>query len=180
MTDLTTYVTAHIAESEEVVSWPPSQLRLRSYITTLLPPDDLIVSVRAVIRIQEAALLVRNSDEQHILPGGRREANETFEDTVKREVLEESGWSVIIKQLLGVRHFRHLTPRPPKYVYPYPDFFQLVYLAQPLHYRANYRQEGEYEENAQFVAREELTTILLAPDQHVWLRASDKAGTSSV
>ncbi len=179
MTDLSLFLQTQVAESEEIVLWSPSRLLLKSYLTATLPPENLIVSVRAIVRTAQNVLLLRNFDEQHILPGGRREVGETFEDTIKREVLEETGWSVRVKQLLGVRHFHHLTPRPPNYAYAYPDFFQLVYLVSPLTHQADYRRESEYEQEALFIARHELNAIPLSTDQYVWLKVSDNENMNS-
>jgi 8-oxo-dGTP pyrophosphatase MutT (NUDIX family) len=44
-----------------------------------------------------------------------------LEQTVRREVLEETGWAIDPPKLLGVKHFRHLTPKPAGYSCPYPD-----------------------------------------------------------
>ena len=66
----------------------------------------------------------------HLLPGGRRDGDEPVEATLHREVREETGWEIGRLRPLGFIHFRHLTPRPEGYAYPYPDFVQLVYAAE--------------------------------------------------
>ncbi|MGE5141036.1 MAG: NUDIX domain-containing protein, partial [Rudaea sp.] len=53
-----------------------------------------------------------------------------IEETLEREVLEETGWSLRDARLLGLLHYHHLEPRPPAYRYPYPDFIQLVFVAE--------------------------------------------------
>jgi len=40
-------------------------------------------------------LVVREQNGAHLWPGGRREPNETLIETAQREVLEETGWTVI-------------------------------------------------------------------------------------
>jgi len=66
----------------------------------------------------------------YVLPGGRVEAGESLLETLKREVLEETGWTLLEAELLGLMHFHHLAPEPPDYEYPYPDFVWPVYLAE--------------------------------------------------
>jgi 8-oxo-dGTP pyrophosphatase MutT (NUDIX family) len=75
-------------------------------------------------------LVVREQNGAHVWPGGRREPNETLIQTAQREVLEETGWTVTAMRLLGFVHYRHLTPRPADYPYPYPDFFQVIFAAR--------------------------------------------------
>jgi hypothetical protein len=41
--------------------------------------------------------------------------------------MEETGCAIGGLRRLGFIHFRHVTPKPPAYAYPYPDFIQLVY-----------------------------------------------------
>ena len=105
-------------------------LRLHVYITELIPPVELITSVRAVVRYGELVVLLENPDGVHFLPGGRIEAGEAFEETLKREVAEECGLTLKRSNLAGFMHFHHLTARPQGYAYPYPDFIHLVYLAE--------------------------------------------------
>src|SRR6266498_922183 len=73
--------------------------------------------------------LVRDPRTTHLLPGGRREAGETLEETLRREVLEETAWELEEPSMLGFMHFQHLAPRPEGYCYPHPDFLQVVYRA---------------------------------------------------
>src|ERR1044071_5320209 len=116
-------------QADEQAEWPPSRLRVRTYQTTRLPPLDLVSSVRALVRQGDQILVVRDPVSVHILPGGRREPGETLMQTLEREVLEETGWTIQSPRLIGLAHFQHLTPRPEDYRYPYPDFLHLVYAA---------------------------------------------------
>jgi 8-oxo-dGTP diphosphatase len=56
--------------------------------------------------------VVRYPTGVHILPGGLRQPGETLEQTVRRKVLEKTVWAIDPPTLLGVKHFRHLTPQP--------------------------------------------------------------------
>lgn len=63
----------------------------------------------------------------NVIPGGRPEGNETPEQTVIREVLEETGWRVKPIKMIGFRYFFHTEPRSPRTDRPYPDFIQPIY-----------------------------------------------------
>jgi len=89
-----------------------------------------VTSVRAILFRGADVLVQRHQDATHILPGGRREADEGLEETLRRELLEETCWTIRSAQLLGCKHFHHLSPKPTGYRYPYPDFMQAVYTAE--------------------------------------------------
>jgi ADP-ribose pyrophosphatase YjhB (NUDIX family) len=57
-------------------------------------------------------MVVRDPGSVHILPGGRRRGGESLEQTLRRELLEETGWTINQPQLLGVRHFHQFGPTP--------------------------------------------------------------------
>ena len=120
---------------EEGIIWgSASHFLCRAYAADELPPPDLVTSVRCVVlRGDTVLVLMRVPEEQdgaHIMPGGRREPGETMEQTMRREVLEETGWEVGVARLLGVIVYRHQTPRPPGYPFPYPEFVQVIYTAE--------------------------------------------------
>ena len=95
-------------------------------------------------------LVVRDSGRSHIMPGGRIEPGEDFLETLKRELLEETDWAIAQPRLLGLMHFRHLTPKPEGYRYPYPEFMQLVYQAEAGQYEPRARENEGYELGAVF------------------------------
>ena len=170
--DNNAFFSSNVAHSEHHDQWPASTIRLRCFVTSEYPPDHLITSIRAVVAQPEGVLILSNRDEIHILPGGRREIGETYVQTLVREVQEETGWTVHVRELLGVRHFHHLTPRPAGHTFPYPDFFQLIYLTDPITYDPTHQDTDDYEENATFQTWDEAEELKLAPDQVVFLRAS--------
>jgi 8-oxo-dGTP pyrophosphatase MutT (NUDIX family) len=91
-----------------------SPVRARTYVTDIAWPETLVSSVRAVVFRGWAVVVVRHWDgHRHVIPGGRREAGETIEQTVRREVLEESGWHVRTLKPLGFEHIQHLAKPPP-------------------------------------------------------------------
>ncbi len=116
--------------------------------------------------------MVRDPVALHILPGGRREPGETLHQTLRREVLEETGWGLEEPSLLGVRHFRHLQPKPPRYAQPYPDFFQAVYVAHAGGFDPDAREADGYELGAGFRSLAEVRRLALPPNERVFLRAA--------
>jgi ADP-ribose pyrophosphatase YjhB (NUDIX family) len=104
-------------------------LCITRYLGSELPPLEYVTSVRCVVLRGDAVLVQRDRDSVHILPGGRREAGETPEETLRRELLEETGWTVLSPEVIGFMHFHHLRPKPAGYGYPHPDFLQVVYAA---------------------------------------------------
>ena len=121
------FFSQHRFRAEGVEWWGSSQLRARSYLCDAFPPLEFVTSARAVLFSGTHVLVARNLDEHHILPGGRREPGETVEQTVRREVLEETGWEVGPLHYLGVLHYQHLLPKPRDFSYPYPDFVHVIF-----------------------------------------------------
>ena len=118
------------ARAEEDFVWGDLPIHGAYYVTAAPPPEELVTSVRAVVLCGERVLVCRNSDAVHALPGGRREPGETFEETLRREVLEETGYAIERPRLLGTAYLRHLGPKPAGYGFPHPDFLWAVYVAE--------------------------------------------------
>ena len=87
-----------------------------------------------------------------------------------REVLEETGWTIDQLQLLGVKHYHHLTPMPLDYRYPYPDFLQIIYRAHAQQYLPEAREIDGYEIETEFIPAAEALRLPLMPSDHMWLR----------
>jgi ADP-ribose pyrophosphatase YjhB (NUDIX family) len=66
-------------------------------------PTELGLSVSAMVWRGREFLLMRRADNGHWgLPGGFVELGESVADAARREVAEETGWSVEIGRLIGV------------------------------------------------------------------------------
>ena len=159
-------LTSQVAETYD---WPAARFAVNTYLHATLPPSEFITSVRAVVLRDQAVLVVQDPDGYHIVPGGRREAGESFVETVVREVLEETGWQVTVGPLLGFKHFHYLTPQPPEVSAPYPDFVQLVYVAKAVFYRPEAKEQNGYELGAAFVER---TALAVSQSEQLFLQAA--------
>lgn len=106
-----------------------TRLLVTSYVTTEIPPVALVTSVRAVVRRDDKVVALRNPDGVHVMPGGRLEPDESFEQALRREVHEETGLTLVEPRYVGFLHFEHLTAKPDNYRYPYPDGFHAMYVA---------------------------------------------------
>jgi ADP-ribose pyrophosphatase YjhB (NUDIX family) len=151
----------------------PLQLELKSYLIDAPPPAEYVTSVRAIfVREGRVGVMTNLDGTRHILPGGRVESDEDWLTTLRRELLEEGGWSFSKADLLGVISFRHLTPLPEGYPYPYPDFLQVVYLAQGSAAGDAARKESDYEVDAALVPIEEAHSLPLGTGSKMFLQAA--------
>ena len=124
-----------IAEEEMDWSGGGSELVQTRYTYELeeaaTPPADLITSVRALLSRGPEIMVMRDPGGEHIVPGGRVEDGEGLLDALKRELLEETGWTVRGEPaLVGLFHYHIHSSKPLDYPYPYPDFLQLLYKAE--------------------------------------------------
>ena len=172
MSLLADFLAKYSPNTEELVHWDDLRLHVTSYLTTATPPLAFVTSVRALVLSGSSVILVHAPDGTHILPGGRREEGEALTDTLMREVLEETGWTIDQLQLLGVKHYHHLTPEPAGYRYPYPDFLQIIYRARPQHYLPDAREIDGYEIETKFITTTEALRLPLMPSDHMWLRTA--------
>lgn len=112
--------------------WPgATEFEVASYLTTREPPVTLVTSVRAVVH-RGAGVLVFDDErgESHVLPGGRREGDESLRVALKRELLEEVSCTIAEEpRLIGTLHYRRLSELSPSHPYfgSAPDFLQAVF-----------------------------------------------------
>jgi 8-oxo-dGTP pyrophosphatase MutT (NUDIX family) len=170
MSLLAAFLAKYTPSTAEMVHWDDLRLRVTSYLTTETPPLHFVTSVRAIVLNGSSVILVHAPDGTHILPGGRREEGEALIDTLMREVLEETGWTIDQLQVLGFKHYHHLTPMPLDYPYPYPDFVQVVYRAYAQQHLPEARELDGYEIETKFIAAAEALRLPLMPSDHMWLR----------
>jgi 8-oxo-dGTP diphosphatase len=156
---------------EGEAEWPGGvRLRIRGYLTDQAPPIAYVSSVRAVVLRGDDVLVFRDKlGAAHLLPGGRREGDESIEATLRREVREETGWEIADPRPLGIIHFHHLTPRPPGYAHQYPDFVQLVYAAEAASNTPDAAIVDEWVVGSAFLPIAEAGRIGIAPGELLFL-----------
>ena len=173
MNALQEFLQRYTPHSEDTAIWQDGEITLRmvSYFCAELPPLEYVNSVRGIVLRGQEVLVMRNADGTHIMPGGRREQDESLAETLQRELLEEAGWLTDNYHLLGVIHFHHLSPKPVGYPYLYPDFVNLIYRASALEQRPAAKLVGDYELEERFVALEELLkSNLMSAGELQWLQ----------
>lgn len=177
-TELAEYLSQHTAIDEETQTWGGGSvpLQVRSYVCSEFPPEELVTSVRGIVFRETEVLVVRVLDGNvHLMPGGRREAGESFEETFRREVLEETGWTLNHVALLGFMHFFHLSPKPDGYQYAYPEFVQVIFQGEAGSFNGLDRQIGGYEVDAGLRSMAEVKMLPMPGSQMALLAAAGQA-----
>lgn len=164
---------APIFETTAVWGGGALPLRERSYLSRECPPLEYVTSVRSIVLKGGDVLVLHNRNGSHIFPGGRCKPGEALEETLRREILEEAGWTVAGIVPLGFVHFHHLKPKPPEYKYPHPDFIQLIYLSRAVRHVPGARQQGDFETSAAFRPVDEILPDL-SPGEQRYLKAALK------
>jgi len=158
--------------SEAVVWGAGMRLRATAYLSDDAPPVRYVTSVRAVVLRAGSVLVQQDRDSRHVLPGGRRERNESLQTTLRREIGEETGWSLGKVKPLGFTHFLHLDPKQPDYAYPHPDFFHLVHVAEAVAYVPETRLDDGYEIGSEFLPVAAVRQLPLGDIERAYLNAA--------
>jgi 8-oxo-dGTP pyrophosphatase MutT (NUDIX family) len=148
-------VTSYFAElapatEHEFVGADDARLRVTSYLTETPPPTLYVRSVRCVVLRDNTVLALHRQDRAHVIPGGRRERDESLLQTLERELLEEAGWTTTAPIQIGVVRLNWLTPLPPAWSeasHFHPDFLWLIHAAHATEHRPEALQE-EMEDGA--------------------------------
>jgi 8-oxo-dGTP pyrophosphatase MutT (NUDIX family) len=112
---------------EHNLPWLPWPHEARMVLTSCLPPQELISAAFALAFSGERLLMTHLRHRGWDIPGGHVEPGEGSEETVRRELQEETGATLGALSLFGYQHLRLLGPRPEGYRYPYPDSYQVFY-----------------------------------------------------
>jgi 8-oxo-dGTP pyrophosphatase MutT (NUDIX family) len=171
--DLVARLAGLVPAAESDLAWSGGvRVHAAAYPGAAARPPELVSSVRCIVQVDGRIVLCHTPDGDHIWPGGRCEPGETFEQTARREVHEETGWQVGALRPLGFLHFRLLTPPPPDSPYPHPDFLQLVYTTQDAHHAgdaSSWTDLAGWERGHDLLTRAELETAQLAAVQRAFL-----------
>jgi len=138
------------------------------------PPLSLVTSVRAILTRGPQIMVMRDPDGEHIVPGGRLDDGEGLLEALRRELLEETGWSVRGEpELIGLFHYHIHSPKPAGHRYPYPDFLQLLYRAEAdRHYPEAMEVDG-FEMDAQFRSLDHINCLSLSSGEIALLKLAD-------
>lgn len=172
--DLVTFLTGRMVAFDDSVVWMPDRLPLRiaCYRAASLPPPAFVTSVRCLVTRAGTVLVQRDRTTTHILPGGRREAGERADTTLRREVLEETGWALGTPRLLGFMHFHDPNPALPDHPYAYPDFLQVVYTAEAVALIPDARVDDGYELSSDFLALTDVRHLPISARERFFLDAA--------
>ncbi len=175
MQDLDGFVRSGVLLFQDSVAWDDGTMPLNVsyYLGTETAPVELVSSVRAIVfRGDEVLVVSQKNGGVYILPGGRVEEGERPLDTLKREVIEETGWTLKLPRLLGWLHIHHLGPMPPGYRYPYPDFIWPIYIAEAHRYVPTAIVPDDYVSESSFHNINEVRTMPINRGELLLLEAA--------
>lgn len=158
--------------AEEMVTWTTGNMRLACYLTDRRPPRRYVTSARAVVTGGSRVLVIYDPTGRHIMPGGRLQLHESPEEALRREVLEETGWSLACFRPIGILHYRHVDPVPEGWAFPHPDFLQIVYAGRPGTYHPELKQEDEFVLGSEFATVADARRLSLNAGQQAFLEAA--------
>ena len=100
------------------------------FLAMAIPDVDLVTSSLGLIFHEEKLLMVNIRSRGWDIPGGHREAGETPEQTLHRELWEEAAVTLTNVELLAYQKATVLGPEPAGYRYPYPTSYQLFFVGK--------------------------------------------------
>lgn len=119
-----------ILRSDSNLPWLPKPHHVKLVLSDQFPPLPLITSAHAFVFDGDRLLMTNLHARGWTIPGGHREAPESPEETMNREVWEEAGARVDHGRLMAVQHIRLLGTVPQGYKYPHPDSYQVFFIAR--------------------------------------------------
>ena len=136
------------------------------------PPLNLVTSVRAILTRGPQIMVMRDPDGEHIVPGGRLDDGEGLLEALRRELLEETGWTVRGEpERIGLFHYHIHSPKPAGHRYPYPDFLQLLYRAEADSYFPEALEVDGFELGAEFRTLSAVQRLTLSLGEAALLQA---------
>ena len=128
-----TAVSALLGESHPVASerrrWPAGEVQISAYVGQANLPSSVTRGVRCLVLSGDEVLVCENAHGfVDPWPGGGKKVGESFAETARREVFEETGWVIDEASFepLGWLHIENLSPVPDDHPFPYPDCLYLV------------------------------------------------------
>jgi 8-oxo-dGTP pyrophosphatase MutT (NUDIX family) len=151
--------------------WLGVPLEFRTCLSNELPSRAFVGSVRAIVLRKDEVLLVHSSV-PILSVGGRCEPDETIEQTLLREVAEETGWKVSPVGVIGFTHCRHLDEQRPDWGRPAPDWIDPCFAVEAKTFDASLIEADAA--RCEFVYADEAEHIGLHEIDRVWLRAAQQ------
>jgi ADP-ribose pyrophosphatase YjhB (NUDIX family) len=118
-----------VLKSYTNLSWLPQPNIVSEVLSSTLPPIKEITTVFSLVTYEKKILLA-NLYRGWDLPGGHVEEGESLEETLVREVYEETKIRVEKPTLIGYQQMEVLAEKPNEYRYPYPISYQVHYHAE--------------------------------------------------
>jgi len=112
------------------ISWLPTPGEGRLYITDELPPLELCRTAFGLAFNGDQVLMTRLKNRDWDIPGGKIDLGETPQQTVVREVLEETFVQVEVVELVGIQEIELFGPRPENLQWSYPLSVQVYFLCR--------------------------------------------------
>jgi 8-oxo-dGTP pyrophosphatase MutT (NUDIX family) len=155
------------------VLWPNGlDFVFSAHLTQVAPPESLVTSVRAIAHCAGLILAFDDRLGSHVIPGGRREEGESFIDTLRRELREETGCMLESATLqLGVLQMHLRSPKPENHRYPYPDALHLIYLAA-VSRPQNLQSSDDWVLRPRFISADEAVALAIGRTERVFLDAA--------
>jgi ADP-ribose pyrophosphatase YjhB (NUDIX family) len=152
--------------------WPSARLRNRLFVGDHDFPGELLVSARAVVfKASRVVVVDEIHGERHIEPGGGLEPGETVEQTVRREVAEECGWTVGELTLLGFHFLEPLTQPRPHLSRRWGPMVHAIFVTEGLSYSRAAKDMTQIEIGSRLTPISR-ALVELRPDQAALLRAA--------
>jgi 8-oxo-dGTP pyrophosphatase MutT (NUDIX family) len=112
------------------ISWLPVPGEGRLYITDELPARELCRTAFGFAFNGDKVLMTRLKNRDWDIPGGKIDPGETPQQTVVREVLEETFVQVEVIELIGIQEIELFGARPENFQWSYPLSIQVYFLCR--------------------------------------------------
>lgn len=122
-----------ILQTQRNIELLPKPNRYELILDDALPPRPLITAALGLIFHGDRFLMTKLTARGWDIPGGHIEAGEHPEQTVRREIFEETCVHVGDLQLFAYDKFTIDAPKPDGYRYPHPVSYQLFYWGRVAH-----------------------------------------------
>ena len=124
-----------ILSEDKKVWYLPENTIVETYISDEMPPIELCASSYAFVFKNGALLQIdlregERPTRQLDIPGGHVDSGEHPEESIVREVFEETGVVVKVSKLIACKKVIVKGEKPSDWKYPYPDGYMLFYLCE--------------------------------------------------